>query len=76
MTESFGNFENLSVDETATERDTALEKYNQAKTELSMLKGRFSVLSEEFDRVKNEEENKIPHSVHTAYITECKRYPV
>ncbi|BET02675.1 centrosomal protein 89kDa [Nesidiocoris tenuis] len=66
------NFQ-TKLDETATERDTALEKYNQAKTELSMLKGRFSVLSEEFDRVKNEEENKIPHSVHTAYITECKR---
>uniref|UniRef100_A0A0A9Z5L0 Centrosomal protein of 89 kDa n=2 Tax=Lygus hesperus TaxID=30085 RepID=A0A0A9Z5L0_LYGHE len=61
------------LDEIAVERDNALEKFNQTKTELSMLKGRFSVLSEEFDRLKGEEENKIPHSVHTAYITECKR---
>ncbi|XP_014246844.1 girdin-like [Cimex lectularius] len=61
------------LNEVIVERDDFFNKYNQTKTELSVLKGRFSVLLEEFEKHKEEDQRKIPTAVHTAYITECKR---
>ncbi|XP_073986423.1 centrosomal protein 89kDa isoform X3 [Rhodnius prolixus] len=63
----------IKLNEIILERDDAVDRLHQTKTELSMLKGRFSIMAEEFDRLKAEDSGKIPHSVHTAYITECRR---
>ncbi|KAK9511301.1 hypothetical protein O3M35_005876 [Rhynocoris fuscipes] len=61
------------LDEIVMERDDSIDRLHQTKTELSILKGRFSVMADEFERLKAEDGGKIPQSVHIAYITECRR---
>lgn len=53
--------------------DQAEEKVQQNKTELFVLKGRLSILTDENERLKSEVENKIPVAVHNASVNECKR---
>lgn len=59
--------------EVSVARDCATEELQQVRTELFMLKGRFSLLQEEHRAAKEEADSKIPVSVHTASINECKR---
>lgn len=66
----------LTVTELTLDHEQLDEKAQQYKTEVYVLKGRLSVLVEECDRLKQEADNKIPVTVHTASVNECKRYVV
>ena len=63
----------LLVTELVLNADEAEEKSQQYKTELFVLKGKLSVLTDENERLKNEVDNKIPVAVHNASVNECKR---
>ncbi|KAL1115152.1 hypothetical protein AAG570_007183 [Ranatra chinensis] len=61
------------LNECCMERDDALEKCAAVRTELFLLRGRASALQEEFDRLKEQSDSRIPQAVHMASINECKR---
>lgn len=48
-------------------------KLTECHTELLTLKGRYSVLSEQYERLQQGADRLIPLSVHNAAISECKR---
>lgn len=58
------------------ERDHLAEKYENARIELLHLKGRVSTLAEDLNRMKAEDNNKIPLNVHTSAVNECRRYVI
>lgn len=55
------------------ERDHLAEKYENARTELLHLQGRVSSLAGDLNRMKTEDDNKIPIAVHTSAVNECRR---
>lgn len=58
---------------TVLEHTEILKKEHAASTsELSNLRGKYEILSKEFEKIKSREEQSIPSSVHTAAIDECK----
>jgi len=58
------------------ERDHLAEKYENARTELLHLQGRVSSLAGDLNRMKTEDDNKIPIAVHTSAVNECRRYMI
>ncbi|KAE8751882.1 hypothetical protein FOCC_FOCC001359 [Frankliniella occidentalis] len=48
-------------------------KLNECHTELLTLRGRYSVLSEQFERLQQGADRLIPLSVHNSAVNECKR---
>ncbi|KAK3922057.1 Centrosomal protein of 89 kDa [Frankliniella fusca] len=48
-------------------------KLTECHTELLTLRGRYSVLSEQFERLQQGSDRLIPLSVHNAAVNECKR---
>ncbi|XP_067005307.1 centrosomal protein of 89 kDa [Anabrus simplex] len=48
-------------------------KYHSCRGELLTYQGRYSVLREEYDKLRNDNEKKVPFSVHSASVTECRR---
>ncbi|XP_076655706.1 centrosomal protein of 89 kDa [Halictus rubicundus] len=55
------------------ERNETLKKEHAVGTsELSNLKGKYEILSKEFEKIKSREEQSVPSSVHAASIDECK----
>lgn len=48
-------------------------KLTACHTELLTLRGRYSVLSEQYERLQQGADRLIPLSVHNAAINECKR---
>lgn len=60
--------------EIAVDRDQLQEKWQTARSELLVLRGRFSVLSDEHDKLKEEHDSRVPAAVHTAAVNEVKRY--
>lgn len=69
------NFFNVLVTELNGERDHLAEKYENARIELLHLQSRVSTLAEDLNRMKTEDNNKIPITVHTSAVNECRRYP-
>lgn len=61
------------VTELNGERDHLAEKYENARIELLHLQGRVSTLAEDLNRMKTEDSNKIPITVHTSAVNECRR---
>nr|XP_018907445.1 PREDICTED: centrosomal protein of 89 kDa isoform X2 [Bemisia tabaci] len=59
--------------EIAVDRDQLQEKWQTARSELLVLRGRFSVLSDEHDKLKEEHDSRVPAAVHTAAVNEVKR---
>ena len=43
------------------------------KTELSNLQGKYEILSEGYEKLKNNSEKTMPISVHNSTVEECKR---
>lgn len=64
----------VTVTELNGERDHLAEKYENARIELLHLQGRVSTLAEDLNRMKTEDNNKIPIAVHTSAVNECRRY--
>lgn len=64
----------ILVTELNGERDHLAEKYENARIELLHLQGRVSTLAEDLNRMKTEDNNKIPITVHTSAVNECRRY--
>lgn len=62
------------VTELNGERDHLSEKYENARVELLHLQGRVSTLAEDLNRMKTEDNNKIPIAVHTSAVNECRRF--
>lgn len=59
--------------EVILKRNEVLKKEHALSvSELSNLRGKYEVLSKEFEKVKNKEEQTVPTIVHTAAIEECK----
>ncbi|XP_033327015.2 uncharacterized protein LOC117220796 [Megalopta genalis] len=59
--------------QTVLERNELLKKEHAISVSaLSNLKGKYEVLSKEFEKIKNREEQSVPSSVHAAAIDECK----
>nr|CAD7461198.1 unnamed protein product [Timema tahoe] len=56
-----------------SECDSLKERYHQCRGELLAAQGQLSVLREEYDSVKKDSGNKVPFSVHTAAVSECRR---
>nr|XP_003700799.1 PREDICTED: centrosomal protein of 89 kDa-like [Megachile rotundata] len=55
-------------------RNEALRKENMScASELNNLRGKYEILSKEFEKMKNKEDQTIPTTVHTAAIEECKK---
>ncbi|XP_066262539.1 protein Cep89 homolog isoform X1 [Euwallacea similis] len=50
------------------------EEYIKVRTENSSLKERIKIVSDSQDDFKNERQNYIPVSVHTASVNECKKW--
>lgn len=63
----------FTVTELTLDLEQAEERCQQARTEVFVLKGRFGVISDELERLKQETDNRIPVAVHTASVNECKR---
>ncbi|XP_066909483.1 centrosomal protein of 89 kDa isoform X2 [Halyomorpha halys] len=61
------------LNEVCCERDEAVSKLNAVRADYLVLKGRNSVLEDEHERLKEDSSERIPKSVHSAYIAECKR---
>ncbi|XP_050543968.1 centrosomal protein of 89 kDa-like [Daktulosphaira vitifoliae] len=61
------------VTELNSERDHLTDKYENARMELLQLQSRVSNLAEDLNRMKTEDNNKIPISVHTSAVNECRR---
>lgn len=49
------------------------KEYLACKTELSNLKGKYEILNEGYEKLKNNSEKTMPVSVHNSAIDECKR---
>jgi len=64
----------ILVTELNGERDHLAEKYENARIELLHLQGRVSSLAGDLNRMKTEDDNKIPIAVHTSAVNECRRY--
>lgn len=64
----------IIVTELNGERDHLSEKYENARIELLHLQGRVSTLAEDLNRMKTEDNNKIPIAVHTSAVNDCRRY--
>ncbi|XP_054002783.1 protein Cep89 homolog [Hylaeus anthracinus] len=59
--------------EAILKRNEALKKeHTISASELSNLKGKYEILSKEFEKVKNKEEQTVPAIVHTTAIEECR----
>nr|CAD7199430.1 unnamed protein product [Timema douglasi] len=56
-----------------SECDSLKERYHHCRGELLAAQGQLSVLREEYDSVRKDSENKVPFSVHTAAVSECRR---
>jgi len=50
-----------------------VHKFHQYRGDLLTLKGQYSVLREEYDRLKKDADNKVPFAVHSASVAECRR---
>lgn len=63
----------ILVTELNGERDHLAEKYENSRVELLHLQGRVSTLAEDLNRMKAEDNEKIPLAVHTSAVNECRR---
>ncbi|RZF33288.1 hypothetical protein LSTR_LSTR007633 [Laodelphax striatellus] len=54
-------------------REQTEERFLKSHMELYVLRGKFSILTEECDKLKSDANKKIPVSVHRAAVNECKR---
>lgn len=54
------------------QNDTLTREQHVTVSELNNLKGKYEVLSKEYEKVKSKEEQTMPTSVHTTAIGECK----
>ncbi|CAH1394041.1 unnamed protein product [Nezara viridula] len=61
------------LNEVCGERDEAVSKLSAIRADYLVLKGRNSALEDEHERLKEDSSDRIPKSVHSAYIAECKR---
>jgi hypothetical protein len=55
------------------DNELLVSKFHQYRGDLLTLKGQYSVLKEEYDKLKKEAENRVPFAVHTASVSECRR---
>lgn len=60
--------------ETMSQDNNKLHKeYLTCKAELSNLQGKYEILNEGYEKLKNNSEKTMPVSVHNASVEECKR---
>ncbi|PNF19336.1 hypothetical protein B7P43_G06721 [Cryptotermes secundus] len=61
------------VAELTKDNEMLVNKFHQYRGELLTLKGQYSVLREEYDHLKKDADSKVPFSVHSASVSECRR---
>lgn len=49
------------------------EQHHKARAELASIQAKYQVLVDSNEALKNDRQEKIPLSVHTASVNECKR---
>ncbi|XP_069683076.1 centrosomal protein of 89 kDa isoform X3 [Periplaneta americana] len=61
------------VAELTKDNEMLVNKFHQYRGDLLTMKGQYSVLREEYDKLKKDAENKVPFAVHSASVSECRR---
>ncbi|XP_069683075.1 centrosomal protein of 89 kDa isoform X2 [Periplaneta americana] len=59
--------------ELTKDNEMLVNKFHQYRGDLLTMKGQYSVLREEYDKLKKDAENKVPFAVHSASVSECRR---
>ena len=62
----------LKVEAILSRNEVLKREHMTATSELSNLKGKYEVLSKEFEKMKSKGEQTVPTSVHTSAIDECR----
>ena len=52
--------------------ETLKKEYTTSASELSNLRGKYEILSKEFEKMKGKENQTVPTIIHTTAIEECK----
>ncbi|PSN48663.1 hypothetical protein C0J52_04766 [Blattella germanica] len=60
------------IAELTKDNEMLVNKFHQYRGELLTLKGQYSVVKEEYDKLKKDAENKVPFAVHSASVSECR----
>lgn len=55
------------------QKEAVNDNLQEQKADLYMMRGKYSVLKQEFERLKIEIDSRVPLAVHSASIGECKR---
>jgi hypothetical protein len=61
------------VAELSKDKEMLVNKFHQYRGDLLTLKGQYSVLREEYDRLKKDADSKVPFAIHSASVSECRR---
>ncbi|XP_021923237.1 centrosomal protein of 89 kDa-like isoform X2 [Zootermopsis nevadensis] len=61
------------VAELTKDNEMLVNKFHQYRGDLLTLKGQYSVLREEYDRLKKDADSKVPFAIHSASVSECRR---
>jgi len=70
---SFDGLLFLTEVEQRAQMEAIENQLENCRTELLTLRGRYSVLAEQHERLQEGSDRLIPLSVHTAAVNECKR---
>lgn len=63
----------IKVADVWKQKEAINDNLQEQKADLYMMRGKYSVLKQEFERLKIESESRVPLAVHSASIGECKR---
>ncbi|KAJ9595547.1 hypothetical protein L9F63_013256 [Diploptera punctata] len=61
------------IAELTKDNELLVEKFHQYRGDLLSLRGQFSLLKEEYDKLKKDADTKVPFAVHSASVSECRR---
>ncbi|GLH06625.1 Uncharacterized protein GBIM_12105 [Gryllus bimaculatus] len=63
----------LTISGISKDLEEVCSKYHTCRGDLLTLQGRYTVLREEYEKLKNDAESKIPYSVHASSVAECRK---
>ncbi|KAK6622082.1 hypothetical protein RUM44_001889 [Polyplax serrata] len=68
-----GKVHYISSEEASKEKDNLKSDMEECKTDLLVTRGKYAVLKQEFDRLKMDNDTRIPMAVHSATVDECRK---
>lgn len=63
----------MTAEEASKEKDNLKSDMEECKTDLLVTRGKYAVLKQEFDRLKMDNDTRIPMAVHSATVDECRK---